>query len=100
MNKVVFLVVALALALSAQGKEWLSLTNLEGVEIEARILEVKGDRVQLMGRNGATYLISVSVLSPESRKLVLQKTERPGSPRLLPLSPLVNRPKAPLASIK
>ena len=80
MNKVVFLVLALALTLSAQGKEWLSLTNLEGVEIEARILQVKGDRVQLMGRNGVTYLISVSVLSPESRKLVLQKTERPGSP--------------------
>jgi hypothetical protein len=80
MNKVIFLVVALALIFPAQGKEWLSLTNLEGVEIEARIIQVKGDRVQLMGRNGATYLISVSVLSPESRKLVLHQTERSESP--------------------
>jgi hypothetical protein len=80
MNNIGIWWVALALVLSAHGKEWLSLTNLKGVAIEARVLQLKGDRVQLMGRNGATYVIPVSVLAPESRRLVLQQAGQPESP--------------------
>ena len=93
MNKVIY--AALILAFFPHGKEWLSLTNLKGVEIEARIIQVKGDRVQLMGRNGATYVIPVSVLSPESRKLVSQQNDRSGSP----LSSTVFSPVQPIQSI-
>ena len=54
MNNIIALSVAMVLVLSVHGQEWLSLTNLQGVAIEARVLQLKGDGVQLMGRNGKT----------------------------------------------
>ena len=75
MNHIIALVVAMVLVLSVHGQEWLSLINLKGVAIEARVLQLKGDRVQLMGRNGKTYVIPVAVLSPESRKLIVEQAK-------------------------
>jgi hypothetical protein len=81
MNNVGIFGFALAMVLSAQGKEWLSLTNLNGVVIEAQVLQIKGERVQLKGRNGSTYVVPLSVLGAKSRSLVLQAI-----PLFLPLS--------------
>ncbi len=75
MNHIIALVVAMVLVLSLHGQEWLSLTNLQGVAIEARVLQLKGDRVQLMGRNGKTYVIPIAVLSQESRKLIAEQAK-------------------------
>jgi hypothetical protein len=80
MNNVGIFGFALAMVLSAQGKEWLSLTNLNGVVIEAQVLQIKGERVQLKGRNGSTYVVPLSVLGAKSRSLVLQAINEEGDP--------------------
>ena len=96
MNKVIY--AALILAFSSYGKEWLSLTN-QSVEIEARIIQVKGDRVQLMGRNGAPHDSCFGSLAREQKACVAaERSIR--SPLLQRFSHLFSQSKASLATVQ
>lgn len=73
MNKYLLFFFSLLLSYSFLNGEFIQLKNRSGTEIEAQILKYQNGQVKLQRRDGATFVVSISIFDEKSVAMIKEK---------------------------